>query len=45
MLQRFNHTLTKEELKAPVCHEMGRDFVAQQSKIFQSLLLFYALVF
>ncbi|KAJ6919140.1 hypothetical protein NC651_013178 [Populus alba x Populus x berolinensis] len=29
-LQRFNHTLTKEGLKSPVCHEMGRDLLAQQ---------------
>ncbi|XP_011022149.1 PREDICTED: uncharacterized protein LOC105124023 [Populus euphratica] len=29
-LQRFNHTLTKEGLKSPVCHEMGRDFLAQE---------------
>ena len=45
ILQRFNHTLTKEGLKAPAYYEMGRDFLAQQSKNFQSLLLFYALVF
>ncbi|KAB5556690.1 hypothetical protein DKX38_007599 [Salix brachista] len=33
-LQRFNHTLTKEGLKAPAYYEMGRDFLAQQRYVF-----------